>query len=141
MTAAEIIEHLDGAKSSGPYKWRARCPVHGGTSFSLSIEQQADRVLMHCFAECSTLDVLDRLGLRLADLYDDGTRHRYVAGDRHARHIINPGDALALLERESLVILLAAGDSMKTGELLSEEDVARVAQACDRIAAISEVLP
>lgn len=140
MTAAEIIARLEGAKSSGPLKWRARCPVHGGKSFSLSIEQQADRVLMHCFAECSTLDVLEAIGLRLADLFDETTRHQYVEGNRNARHTINPRDALALLEIESIVTMLAASDALKAREPLNAADVERVAQANDRIAAVMELI-
>lgn len=141
MTAADIIERLEGAKPTGHGKWRARCPVHGGKSLSLSIEQRADRVLMKCFAECSTLDVLEHLGLRLADLFDDSTRHQYVEGDRNARHTVNPRDALALLDKESMVLLLAAGDVLVAGEPLGAADVERVAQARDRIAAVLEVLP
>jgi hypothetical protein len=141
MTAAEIIERLEGAKSFGPDTWRARCPVHKGKSLSLKVTQTADSVLIHCFAECSVLDVLETIGLRWTDLFGDSTRHQYVEANRHVRHTLNPRDALALLDRESLVILLAAGDVLKAGEQLSTADLERVTQARERIAAVLEVLP
>jgi len=50
--------------------WRARCPAHQGQSdTSLSIEPASDRVLLHCHASCDTEDVLQAMGLKLADLF------------------------------------------------------------------------
>ena len=141
MTAAEILERLEGVQAaSGPNKWRARCPAHGSKSPSLAISQGADRVLLNCHAGCSALEVIEAIGLRLSDLFADSTRHQYREGDRRARHTLSPRDALALLDREATVLLLAAGNALAAGEPLGPEDIERVAQARDRIAAVLEVL-
>ena len=97
-------------------------------------------VVLHCFAGCLALEVLEAIGLRLSDLYDGSARHQYVKGNRRARHIINPHDALVLLEIESIVTMLAASDALKAREPLNAADVERVAQANDRIAAVMELI-
>jgi hypothetical protein len=58
--------------------WRGRCPVHDGQSRdSLSLRHiepragdRCGRAQLRCFAGCDERDVLDRIGLGLADLYD-----------------------------------------------------------------------
>lgn len=63
-----LVSRLDGVKRAGK-GWRARCPVHGGRSESLSvIESDSGRVLVRCHAECSAAAVVAAVGLRLSDL-------------------------------------------------------------------------
>lgn len=63
-----LLSRLEGVKSAGK-GWRARCPVHGGRSDSLSItESGAGYVLVHCHAKCTTAAIAEAVGLRLADL-------------------------------------------------------------------------
>ena len=55
-----------------PYhnEWRARCPNHQGKSdTSFSITPDDDRVLIKCFGECASSDVVKALGLTMADLF------------------------------------------------------------------------
>jgi putative DNA primase/helicase len=69
-TLAEAIAQR--CEDAHPYQngWRARCPAHLGQSdTSLSVEPASDRVLLHCHAECDTEDVLQAIGLKLADLF------------------------------------------------------------------------
>lgn len=77
--------------------WRGRCPVHQGeTRTSLSLRHHVPRgsdrgrAQLRCWAGCDERDVLDLIGLTLADLYDDpppkapGTvtrEHVYLAAD------------------------------------------------------------
>ncbi len=49
---------------------KAQCPAHLDRNPSLSIKDVDGRVLIHCFAECEPVDVVDALGLTMADLYD-----------------------------------------------------------------------
>lgn len=62
-----------------PYQdsWRARCPLHQGHSdTSLSILPSEDRVLIKCFAECATTDIVHALDLTMADLFVCTDAHR-----------------------------------------------------------------
>ena len=60
----------------------ARCPEHDDQEPSLSVKTASDgRVLLNCFAGCATEDVVERLGLRMRDLFpvdpgDSGRRLR-----------------------------------------------------------------
>ncbi|MDP9362889.1 MAG: DUF3987 domain-containing protein, partial [Chloroflexota bacterium] len=50
--------------------WKCRCPAHDDGTPSLSIAEGNDgRVLLKCHAGCETVDVLAKVGLKLADLY------------------------------------------------------------------------
>ena len=71
-----VLRCLPGARQVREREWRARCPVHEGTSAtSLKVAAGADgRALLKCFAGCRLETVLDRLGLAPADLFADGGR-------------------------------------------------------------------
>ena len=64
-----ILSRLDKVKQvKGGYM--ARCPVHDDKNPSLSITEGDDgRVLLKCFAGCSTEDIVKALGLTMADLF------------------------------------------------------------------------
>jgi putative DNA primase/helicase len=48
---------------------RARCPNHADHNPSLVVTRLNDRALMRCFGGCRTSEVMQRLGLRMADLF------------------------------------------------------------------------
>jgi hypothetical protein len=50
-------------------RWMAQCPAHDDRSPSLSIREEEDRVLLHCFAGCEVVDVCNALGLSLSALF------------------------------------------------------------------------
>lgn len=62
-----------GCKMRGnPYhhdKWAAQCPAHDDRDPSLSIELRNGKVLLYCFAGCSTKSVLEALDLEWCDLF------------------------------------------------------------------------
>src|SRR5260370_16079482 len=66
------IEHIGGffaGFSKNGQGWKAICPIHDDNNPSLSISENKDgRILLHCFAGCSTQMILDCAGLRMADL-------------------------------------------------------------------------
>ncbi len=69
MIAAAFADLLR-ARPSGSGKWQARCPAHADTSPSLSIREGQDgRVLVHCFAGCTSLAIVAKLGLTIGDLF------------------------------------------------------------------------
>lgn len=57
--AAEISYALSGKKLGAG--WMARCPAHDDRTPSLSVTQMGDVVLVHCFAGCDQVDVIDAL--------------------------------------------------------------------------------
>jgi uncharacterized protein (DUF927 family) len=62
-----------------PYQdeWRARCPNHQGKSnTSFSITPADDRVLIKCFSTCASIDVVNAIGLTMADLFVKGPAQR-----------------------------------------------------------------
>src|SRR5690606_18985346 len=64
-----VLDRLDNVRRSGR-GFTAKCPAHADRTASLSLAEGRDgRALLHCFAGCSALDVVQALGLRLADLY------------------------------------------------------------------------
>jgi putative DNA primase/helicase len=65
-----VLAGLDEVRASGN-RWKARCPAHDDHNPSLSASVGEDgRVLLKCFAGCSTEAVVDALGLTMADLYE-----------------------------------------------------------------------
>lgn len=62
----------------------AQCPAHDDRNPSLSIRESSDgTLLVHCFAGCQTADVVDAVGLSMADLF--ATEYRYDDGRRVRR--------------------------------------------------------
>ena len=70
MSAATLIEKLEGVREVGGDRWVARCPAHEDHKPSLSVKQVDGRTLIHCWAGCGAGDVVAALGLSLADLFD-----------------------------------------------------------------------
>lgn len=68
MNIEEFVAKLEGARQSGA-GWVARCPAHGDANPSLSVNRGEDgRILVHCHAGCSAQEVVEAMGLKLADL-------------------------------------------------------------------------
>ncbi len=66
-----VLGRLRDVKPRGSgHDYTALCPAHNDREPSLSVSRGSDgRVLVHCFAGCSTDAVLARLGLTLRDLF------------------------------------------------------------------------
>lgn len=68
-----VVARLPGASWSGG-EWTACCPAHDDSTPSLSVKEGTNRtVLLHCFAGCTTLQVVTALGLTMRDLFVDDT--------------------------------------------------------------------
>lgn len=53
----DVLSQLHGVRPSGADKWTALCPAHPDKNPSLSIKRDGDRILLHCFAGCSFVDI------------------------------------------------------------------------------------
>src|SRR5262249_9150762 len=64
MTASELAQRLNARRSGSG--WSAKCPAHDDANPSLSIKEGKDgKVLLNCFAGCSTESVVAALGLTI----------------------------------------------------------------------------
>lgn len=73
MTLSDILSRLEGVKGRDG-KYMARCPNHGDKTPSLSVSLGDDgKTILHCFAGCSTEDVVWSMGLTMKDLFVEVT--------------------------------------------------------------------
>ena len=129
MSVDNLLARLDGVRSTGAGKWRARCPAHDGKSLNLSIgEADTGTVLIYCFAGCGVANVLAAIGLQFSDLYppDIHTR-RYDTRPRK--------DMRATLHRlsHSATVVQVAAEHIDQGKVLSDQDMHELRQACEAI--------
>jgi len=78
MTIDEFLEHpsLEGSARSAGNGYVAVCPVHDDNEASLGITEGDDgRILLQCYAGCTTPDIVAEMGLRMSDLFANNTRH------------------------------------------------------------------
>ncbi|MDQ6632482.1 MAG: hypothetical protein M3Y82_12140, partial [Verrucomicrobiota bacterium] len=68
MKAAEILSRLECVKKTAD-RHVARCKAHNDKTPSLSITEKGNRVLLKCFAGCTTESVCAAMGITLADLF------------------------------------------------------------------------
>ena len=114
MSAVEtLLRHCEKVRETGNGKFLATCPAHDDRSPSLSVRECDDgRVLVHCFAGCSTEDVLAAAGLTFADLMPERCGHRFKP-----RNHFNARDALEALDRQTLIVAIIAADFLRHGEI------------------------
>jgi hypothetical protein len=131
VSAAALLERLDGVRKTGPDRWLARCSAHGDRSPSLSVRELDDgRVLVHCFAGCGTDQVLASVGLHWSALFPAdwaGKKFRNAPG-------IPAADILKALDFESRVVMTIATD-MHMKRDIPEADYQRLELARQRICA------
>ncbi len=70
MRTLDIVGRLEGVVETSAADWVALCPAHEDRNPSLSVRCEDGRTLIKCFAGCPTENVLDAMGLKLADLFD-----------------------------------------------------------------------
>ena len=135
MSPAEcLLERLEGVRPTASAQYVANCPAHDDKTPSLSIRDLGDRVLIHCFAECDPGEVMNAVGLTLADLFVKHDHH----GPTPVRDRWNASAMLRELSDESVVVLIAATDMLQQ-KPLPPEDCKRLRVAVDRITRIVEV--
>jgi hypothetical protein len=75
LTAAQerFLAHFNGVKRVGD-RWMARCPGHEDHHESLSIKFEGNKILVHDFGGCGVEYLLGRTGLKMSDLFLDGSK-------------------------------------------------------------------
>lgn len=126
--ADTVVAKLDGVKQVGPAEWVARCPAHDDKSPSLALREADDgRLLVHCFAGCSAVEVMAALGLCVSDLFAGPLEHHKTT----IRHPFSPAAVLKAIKHECLVVAIAGHDAMD-GKL-TDADRVRMVKAIERI--------
>lgn len=69
MEVLDLLKYFSGAKPIGSNRYQCKCPVHNDDKASLTITDTSDKILIHCHAGCNTWDIMQELGLKMADLY------------------------------------------------------------------------
>ena len=140
MSATTLLDRLEGVRQTGPGKWIARCPAHEDRSPSLSVREIEGRTLVHCFAQCSTGDVLAAVGLRMSDLFErplSGTGPAGGFSRSHAR--IPPADALGALDHELTVATMILADALADPTTLNAANLVRLEVCINRIGAVRDL--
>lgn len=126
-----LLSRLEKVRPRGKDQYMACCPAHSDRDPSLSIKRLSDgRILMKCFAECPTADVLAAVGMSMTDLFPEGSLGEYrsfVSIEREYK-AKKGGD----LEQDRLVLDMANA-ARKRGERLSAKDLEREKQAYLRV--------
>lgn len=138
MGIETLLGRLHGVKAGNAVgRWMARCPAHEDRSPSLTVRLVDDgRILLHCFAGCSAVDVIGACGLAMTDLFPEPlTRERLP----RVHMPFSPMEALECLAMESGIVAVAASD-ISMGKTLSGADASRVIVAAGRIASALEVI-
>lgn len=69
MTVNEFLSRLEGVTPDGKGGYMACCPAHDDHNPSMHVNEGADgRILVKCYAGCSTAEIVAAMGLKLKDL-------------------------------------------------------------------------
>ena len=72
MSVTTLTDRLDRVQGRGSGEFVGCCPSHDDSSPSLTIKELPDgRILIHCFAGCSPLEVMNSVGLTMGDLFPE----------------------------------------------------------------------
>lgn len=131
MAADKLLSRLENVKQTGAGRWIARCPAHEDRRASLSLrEVDGEKILVHCFAQCSVNEVLTAAGLEMSDLFPPRESHH----GKPERRPIPAADILRCVAFEALIVS-AAASAMLAGEPLASVDRERLKTAAARLQA------
>lgn len=116
-----LLSRLDKVQQIKPNDWKARCPAHEDRNPSLSIARGDDgRVLLRCWSGCGAAEIVQAVGLTLADLFVRDERAHMTRTRR--RQYPNYRKVLQLLRHELEVIHVASQD-LAEGKPLNDDDM------------------
>lgn len=132
MNVHDILSRLEKVRQTGPDRWTARCPAHDDRGPSLSLRDDGGKILMHCFAGCDPISVLDAIGLRFDDLFAEPLKP-----SAPGRKPIPARDVLDCLTLEAQIVFLV-GQDIINDKPISAVDWERLKLAVSRIEAAQE---
>ena len=130
MTVDELLDRLDGVRRFGGDRAMARCPAHQDKRASLSVREIDDgTVLLHCFAGCDGLAIVQAIGVEFRDLFPNRGIRRVEPQERPR---LSATDALAALDHEVTVVAIIGADFLEHREV-DEPTWRRLATAVRKI--------
>lgn len=132
----QILSRLSKVRQRQNAQWSAICPSHNDKTPSLSIRETPEgSVLLHCFAGCTTNDVVQAIGLDPSNLFPP----QNLSGREPKRtpRLLTASQALELLGKETMFIAVAAGNLSK-GVCLHPQDLERCQISAARISWIQD---
>lgn len=131
----KILNLLDKVQNKGKDRFMACCPAHDDSDPSLAItELQDGRILIHCFAGCQPIQVLNAIGLTMEDLFPDGGLGEFRGWEQLKREqeAKRQNKQLEAMSEEKLILAICDG-MRKRGERLTPKDMERERLAYQRI--------
>ena len=130
-----VLSHLEGVKSTRN-GFNARCPAHPDKTPSLSVKEGDDgRVLLHCFAGCTTEAVVTSIGLNMTDLF----MSRSAVGIKSNVAGVNIRELKAAISIERQILYFLKADQA-IGKKISKSDWDRAKLALQRISLARRIL-
>jgi len=132
-----FLSCLESVKATGPGKYLARCSSHADKNESLSVkETENGTVLIHCWAGCSALEIVQSIGLNLSDLFPRQTSHHHEKQPYYSRQLPDYRALLKHIRPDLNVVILAAGDVAR-GDF-NQTDMVSLANTTNRIRRVLE---
>ena len=130
MSAAALLERLEGVRITGADRWVARCPAHEDRRPSLGVRELPDgRMLLICRAGCATESVLAAVGLEFEALFPERLIDH---GGKRERRPFDAWSTLRSLPTELAITLLYCAD-LRANRQTGEADHERFLVAVERI--------
>jgi hypothetical protein len=131
-----LLNKLNKVKRTSTNQYIACCPAHDDKSPSLSITDKGDgKILINCYAGCGTEDVLDSIGMSFEDIMPPKVIEHKVAPIKQK---VYASDALKVIQLESRIVIMAAYE-LRRNKPMTEQDLARLELAMERINIASEM--
>lgn len=70
LTLNDFLQKLTNVRHSNN-GYLCRCPAHDDKENSLSVTYKDEKILLYCHAGCNIMDILNKLGLKMSDLFDN----------------------------------------------------------------------
>lgn len=84
MNTNEFLAYFQNVKKHSSNQYTALCPAHGDKHNSLSIGYRSDKSqwLIYCHAGCDCKDILNAVGLKMSDLYDNTSNSKHIESQK-----------------------------------------------------------
>lgn len=116
----KLLGALDKVRATGKNTWVSCCPAHRDKSPSLAIRLDGNHILIHCFAGCEPLDVIDAAGLTLDDLFMDEIKHNRPLTSEQEQRLAKKEGHKIWKAQTYLAILTGA---LKNHEIVSDAEI------------------
>ena len=126
MNIDEFLMNFEKVKKTGHNQWVARSPCRNDRTPSLAIRWEDGKILLHDFGGSSPMEILDAIGLKFEDLFDDNKEYTKV------KRSFSPMTVLETIVNETLLVSIAALE-LSQGKELSQIDRDRLLIASRKI--------